>query len=309
MLEDPIATLERELLDVARQQNAASAVPQAPASSSRRRAPFGRMHRSFGAFAAVVAAGVVVVLALGAMLSLHGRSRSTPTAARRATSSPTVPGRQQLIDTLAVLRRPQTRADLNGRGAGPGLITALGVEPDTPLVRLATVTPWGARVYLTPMRPGKAQRKPHGVRFPSRLTINQEGLSLIVGNAGSCCSTATDIESRGEMMWGGAGRSFAGGSTESRFTLVVPDGVAKVEFYFPAQAIPAGGPVYRHSLAVTVPVRNNVAAVQVDRQCCAAQPAMIWYDANGAAIKQVGSTRSPPAVPPPAPETAQFRAP
>ena len=43
-----------------------------------------------------------------------------------------------------------------------------------------------------------------------------------------------------------------------------PDGVAKVAILLPRQGIP-GEPAYKHTLAITVPVHNNVAAFQTTR--------------------------------------------
>jgi len=110
------------------------------------------------------------------------------------------------------------------------------------------------------------------------------------------------------MQIDGAGRSFAGGSTQTRFILVVPDGVTRVEFSFPPEVIPAGGPVYHHRLVVTVPVHGNIAAVQVDRQFAGGEPALIWYGAAGQVIKRIAGTPQPLTPPRPAPETALSRA-
>ena len=126
---------------------------------------------------------------------------------------------------------------------------------------------------------------------------------MFVGSGGDCCSTATDLETSGDLSWGGAGRAFAGGSTKTQYVLVVPDDVARVEFYFPPEAIPAGGPVYHHSLAVTVPVRDNVAAIQVSRQCCSGAPATIWFRSDGTVVNRTGSTSPRPSPPRPGPET------
>ncbi len=51
---------------------------------------------------------------------------------------------------------------------------------------------------------------------------------------------ATMIEQGRAIGTEGAGRSFAGGSTATRITVVVPDGVAKVKFVIPARRIPDG---------------------------------------------------------------------
>ena len=111
----------------------------------------------------------------------------------------------------------------------------------------------------------------------------------------------------------GAGRSFAGGSTKTWVILVVPDGVAKVLFVLPRQSAGAnqGAPVYTHSLKVAAPVHNNIAAVQVDRSCCAPHQPMIWYAVDGHEIKRIGNLAAVNRLRPAAkiaPETPQSRA-
>jgi hypothetical protein len=75
-----------------------------------------------------------------------------------------------------------------------------------------------------------------------------------------------------------------------RLTLVVPDGVATVQFLMPRQPNRAdpGAPIYRSVLTVLAPVHDNVAAVQVNRECCAGGVPMIWRAADGHVIKQIG---------------------
>jgi hypothetical protein len=306
MPDDPIATLERQLVDAARSR----IEPDPVATATRRRG-------SLGALAAVVLSGAAVVVALGALVSLRGHAASS--SAPRTPPATSIPGRQQLIDILAVLRRPQVPSDLNLHNlpflSGGGLILALEGTPDLPLIRYATTTPWGEKVYFVPMKPVTAAElkaaidRFHGPpKLVSRIRSRGETLGVYSGDGGGGGSTAASIEAGEGMEIDGAGRSFAGGSTQTRYILVVPDGVARVEFYFPAEAIPAGGPVYHHALAVTIPVRGNVAAVQVNRECCAGEPAVIWYGADGSVIKRIGGTTSPLVPPQPGPETSQSRA-
>jgi hypothetical protein len=88
----------------------------------------------------------------------------------------------------------------------------------------------------------------------------------------------------------GHGMATEGNGRFTRVTLVVPDGVAKVKFVFPRQPQPGNfaGPIYRHSLTVSVPVHDNVAAVQIDRQAGLPAP-MIWYAADGEVIKRLNN--------------------
>lgn len=289
MHDDPIAVLERELVAAARRrvvvidERAGSQEPRGPWPSAPRPA---RRRGSMGAFAAVVLTGVAVVVALGALMSLHGHAP----ARHASTSHPAaaVPGRRELIDILGVLRRPQTKADLSPwvqqalRGGPFG-------APDVALIRRVGVTPWGSGIVLIPTKPS-AGRFP----FPART---QEGIDLEVDGGGGCCATASIIEASGDMSIDGAGRAFAGGSTQTRFTVLVPDGVATVQFLMPHPP----DPVAR--------VQGNVAAVQVSQGCCTGGVPMIWRTANGQLIKRVGGVSPRVGVPPrPGPETALSRA-
>jgi hypothetical protein len=256
--------------------------------------------------------GIALAVALGAVVALHGHKQPAPVAPAH---SATVPGRQQLIDILAVLRRPQTKADLNPRilpTAGFPLAPMEG-EPDLPLVRLAATTPWGEKLYLVPYRPPTAADLAAAARRFPRITraqnhVRDETLGVMSAGGGGGGSDAAAIEAGSAMQIDGPGRSFAGGSTQTRFILVVPDGVRRVVFYFPPEVIPAGGPVYRSSLAVAALVHGNIAAVQVDRQFAGGEPALIWYGAAGQVIKRIPGTPQPLTPPQPAPETALSRA-
>jgi hypothetical protein len=121
MSDDPLAALERELVGAARRLAGERTVVR-------------RWRVSLSGLAAATLVAVTVALAAGAVVLLGGHKRVTPAAAA-------VPGRQQLIDILGVLRRPQTEADLS---LPPGMRTLFGA-PDVSLIRLATITPWGER--------------------------------------------------------------------------------------------------------------------------------------------------------------------
>ena len=273
MRDDPVAVLERELVDAARRRVAPDPSPRVPRRGS------------LGAFAAVVLSGVAVVVALGALVSLRGHNAAPPPPPRSSAAKP-IPGRQQLIDILGVLRRPQTRDDLPPWVERVLRVTPFGA-PDVALIRRVGVTPWGSGVVLIPT-------KPSARAFPAR---SEEGIDLEVDGGGGCCATAAVIEAYGDMAIDGAGRSFAGGSTQTRFTVLVPDGVATVQFLMPRPPDP---------VAV---VHNNVAAVQVAQGCCTGGVPMIWRAADGHVIRRIGGPTPPVvAAPHPGPETAQSRA-
>jgi hypothetical protein len=289
--DDPIALLERELLDAAHRRavpmDEPSHEPRGPWPHASRPA---RRRSSLGAFAAVALAGAAVAVALGALVSLHGRSASTP---NRPSAAAQPSSRQQLIDILGVLRRPQTPADLRILSQLTPPPPFFGT-PDRSLIRFATTTPWGERLYFVPTTARRA-----GKRI--------EQLSEFSTQGGGGAGTPASIEAGQEI-----GTEGGGGIRGTRVTLVVPDGVAKVEFVLPRQPIPGqyGAPIYPHSLAVTTAVHGNVAAVQVDRQSGIPFP-MIWYGADGHVVKRIGNLAGVNRVvptPQPGPETALSRA-
>lgn len=265
---------------------------------------------------AIVATLAIVVLALTNV-------RPSP---RHSTGSPAVSGRRQLINIIGVLRRPQSKADLSPPvlsqlATGPGLEAALRGTPDLALVRFATVTAWGEKLFFVPMKPPtpkalatlERQRPPFPSSLIRRISRRGETLGVYSRGGGGGGATAADIEAGYSLGTEGAGRTFAGGSTHTRLILVVPDGVAKVVFILPRQSTGAGygTPVYKRALQFAAAVHGNVAAVQVDRQCCTERQPMIWYAADGRVIKRIGnfSTVNRIITPPkPGPETALSRA-
>jgi hypothetical protein len=278
--------------------------------SRRRRVPAGTL---------TVAATTLMSIAVAAVfvLALH-HARSQRSAGHGA-----VPGRQALINELAPLRRPQTAVDRafarqlerHGGTFGPnGPI-------DSSLVRYIGTTPWGERLFLVPTLPptrkqllrvfagpdGKISPRVH-IQFAA---FKDESVGVASRGGGGGGATAASLLRYGINGSQGAGRSFAGGSTETRQYLVVPDGVAKVTFLFARQPFPGqyGAPVYHHVFRVTLPVRNNLIAIQVARE--ATGPAEIWYAADGTVVRRFGNFAALGRVragPRPGPETALSRA-
>ncbi len=154
--------------------------------------------------AALIAVGVAVV----ALTEV----KQSP---KHLTASPAVPGRQQLIDILAVLRRPQTSTDRsypkNAVGPAPAIALA-GGAPDVSLIRYATTTPWGERLFFVPLKPATAGEIAASVnQFPRRLREQArrdmtrqarrgETLSVFSANGGGGSATAADIEA-GKLVW------------------------------------------------------------------------------------------------------------
>lgn len=273
--------------------------------------------------------GVAVAVAVAAIALTAGGHRQGATTR----STPAPPAAGPLFAILGVLRRPQTAADraaaleladrpvaqrarierklaaAERRLAARGDRTAaaklqrelmrlraqkLPAPAPDPQVRLAAVTPWGEQVILVPYRSGRT-----------------EELCMDSANGGGGCGmTAGAIEAGRAWSLEGAGREFAGGSTGVRLFIVVPDGVAKVAFVLPRQGSVPGGPIYRHSSSVLVPVHNNVAFAEVDRQCCNGNLVTRWYAADGRLINVAGNPAASDRVsgPQPTPATRLSRA-
>jgi hypothetical protein len=268
-----------------------------------------------------VALGVAVTVAIAVVALTQIRHRAA--SHHHAPATTQTRERQALLDVLAVLRRPQTSADLDSKLLTRSLEGGFGPfqgPPDRVLIRRATTTPWGSPVFLVPVGPGSVARAEAALgrrHLPPALvrniTLPTERLAEIDSSGSGGGSTAADIEAGHALSTQGAGRSFAGGSTRTRIILIVPDGVARVAFIFPRQADrnDPGAPIYRHALTVTAPVHANVAAVQVPRECCGSDLPMIWYAPDGHVVKRFGSLAAVNRVAPvakPGPETPQSRA-
>jgi hypothetical protein len=246
-------------------------------------------------FAAVT---LTVVVFIGAIVLLAGHHQSGSPSAPAAPNS-----RQALLSVLGVLRRPQTGADLHSpmiaqylQHPDDGGLAALTGTPDLALIRRATVTPWGSPVYLVPNKPPTAAALARLKRqFPAlsvaRLEAARraEGVTDVDRSGSGGNATAAEIEAGQAISTEGAGRSFAGGATQTRVIAIVPDGVATVSFVDPRQPSP-----HRHSATVTVPVHGNVAAAQLDRGGTGGSVPipMIWFSSNGAVIKRIGDFRT-----------------
>lgn len=264
--------LEAQLLELA--DRAAS-----PTRRRRRRLPAGALPTTLAVAAAVAVAAIAII-------TLGNRSHTSTSPE----SPPVPPAASRLVAELAVLRRPQTPADLNStyldlflrNGVATPPRGRLG-QPIRSLIRLATITPWGEKVFLVPL-----------IESDGRAT-----LALIAGGS-SCCSTAADVaEGQAGMLSGSGG---PGGVSRNSVVNVFPDGVAKVTILLPRQGIP-GEPAYKHELAITVPVRDNVAAFQTTRSADSINfQDMIWYGPDGNVVRRIGNSRNlNRVVPPPRP--------
>lgn len=282
MSDDPIALLERELVSAARRRAVAGTVPAVlPWPRARR-----RRIRVGDALSAAAAAGAVVV-ALAALALLGGGGGGHPASTAAATP------RDKLIATLAVLRRPQTPADLTlpelSRARTPhAVFQPLLGAPDRPLIRLATTAPWAAKVYLVPFRPLARARVPSGwtAYAPLKARAAQGETITVFGGPGGRGETvggltAQDIaQGRGVVDEAGIGRA----RHSIRFLVIVPDGVAKVTVIFAQAPVPGQNTI--EDLVTRTP-RGNVVAFQELGTRPARPWLMTWVARTGKVIKRI----------------------
>jgi hypothetical protein len=240
------------------------------------RAPRNRAARLTARWALAGASVLVVILVfVVALLIGGGHAMNSPVGAGAG------PSRAQLIRLLGVLRRPQTPADRGFHHTGwptPPRAPGSRIEPDRALIRLATVTPWGAKVFIVPLT------------SPANPVLARdlgETVALWVQGIGwNDYSRAPDIQAG--QAWGPEATVRTPRGLERRFFEIVPDGVAKVVFYqlrrFPRPGQP---PVF--SGKVTATVHNNIAVFQEKAASVGASPVYAaWYAASGQLIKRVG---------------------
>jgi hypothetical protein len=180
---------------------------------------------------------------------------------------------------LGVLRRPQTKADLD-----PTLLAqlaqrspssvALSGTPVRSLIRLAQVTPWGAKVFFVPFRPLTREaisKLPTFLRQQAQRNLAREGPGLRLGlfdsAGGGCCVSPAAIE---------AGRAWlSGGPSPNSLVVPVPDGIVKVKL------------VLSPTDDLVATVRGNVAAF-VSSRPLDGWSEMIWFDASGNVVTRIG---------------------
>ena len=260
---------------------------------------------------------VVALVALGVPGHRDGLGAASPTSASRAAASSLTwrqrvrASRQALIDELAPLRRPQTASERAlARTLRPDDVPYYYINEtiDRSLVRYATTTPWGERVYLVPVAPWSPRRinccGGSGYLPPVEAIVAYSRRSefMAYGTASGILRGAADIDT---------GTYSHGVLTRSRSVSIVPDGVTKVSWVLPRQpgGSEYGWPTYSRVGHLSVSVHGNVATAESPR--FGRIEAEIWYTANGRVFRRFGSVGAAHRVVPlvgPGPETAQSRA-
>jgi hypothetical protein len=266
-------------------------------------APIGRRTRSaMNAVGMALLVSCSLAIVLGAVVLLHAH-HARPAANAAGSGPHAAPGAaaQPLLRTLGALRRAQTKADLDPRLLrivdGRRALWAVGT-PDVSLIRLATVTPWGSKVFLVPYKPltvREIAKLPAQLRALAWRTLRRQGraetvATLEVGGpagGGVCCASATEINRIGDSFWAGGP-----GSAPTRGVVVVPDGVSDVTLML-ARVRPGG-----RADKLSATVHNNVAAFEIGRGVNNPFQDMTWYGPGGHVIKRISKGRVLPAVRP-----------
>jgi hypothetical protein len=272
---------------------------------------------ALGALAAAVpVAAVVLVIAL----LVHSGSQPAPSAVRpnappfsAALSPATKAAVRPLTSILGVLRRPQTAADRNAvltrylrrEDRNPVFAGNFGL-PVLSLMRLATGTAWGQRVYVVPFLPPTAAEKrrlPRKYRSGGTPTTATLQLLPMSGN------NVTDFYGDGATAAViNGGRALGNGAYDTKVynhprqvIMVVPDGVAKVALWYPTGSIAnhPKHPITPGSTPVVATVHDNIAAFIAPRRFerphhgpFSEAGQEIWYGPDGKVVKRIDNANS-----------------
>jgi hypothetical protein len=239
--------LERDLFNAAEERLRADATAPNRLSSSPASSLRARLGQAAAGLPLILSAAVAIAIAVIAVAVLgHGHQASQGTTA----SGPSGGGspRSELVRALGVLRRPQTKADLQGLERLDRLISAhwqlrMGFkqwgyrEADRRLVRVVNVPAWRAKVLIAP------------IRLPPSPTSGQgrEGVQLVLWWTGTTFPSPTSLIASGAQptsvgavlahgLWAGTVvlglnpvSGVVHGPDVQDGVLLVPDGVASVK--------------------------------------------------------------------------------
>jgi hypothetical protein len=283
------------LLDQQPDRRAADPVTRGARADRSRRRP------SIGALATIASVIVALIIGAGALVLLGNDKRAVPSSARTVT-----PGRQELISMLGVLRRPQTKADvdkwlLNQIEQRDTRTRQLGT-PDVPLMRLV-ITSWGEKLYLVPMKPPTvnalratwekiSQLNPQSIPLRKFIAAHDiERLSLFTSNGGGGGgATAANIQDAGSDAFAGAGvAGLRPGQGGYQYLIrVVPDGVTKVVFVVRGHLgrVEPGIRANPPPAVVTATVHDNIAAARIVRKGPGGSFEATWYGNHDRVVKR-----------------------
>jgi hypothetical protein len=274
------------------------------------------------ALALATAVPVAAVVLAVALLAHGGRAQPDPAGQNPHVAvqpSPAVRAAvRPLTSILGVLRRPQTASDLN-----PALIRQLhqqyhdgkyatlhaGLDglPVLSLMRLATVTPWGQRIYVVPfLAPTAAERRRLPRKDRSIGNIPTGATVAIYPMSGDTITYFLGTAADPAYIKGG--RVLGNGAYDTKLynhprqvIMVVPDGVSKVALWAPTGAVAnhPKHPTMPGSKPVVVSVHNNIAAFIAPRTFerphldpFSSPGQEIWYGPGGDVVKRIDNASS-----------------
>ncbi|MBV9605727.1 MAG: hypothetical protein JO027_11485 [Solirubrobacterales bacterium] len=262
-----------------------------------------RLRRGLRVLPVLAAACLSVAVVVVALVELRAGPTVAPSAGGASNS---------VMGLLGVLHTPETSADRTVAAAAQLEAENGDYLTMRPLVREATRAPWGPEIFLlAPPVDGSprvsAHFRPHDALAFIGEMVGVSGsprpnqVQNFVGITAASVKDGSAIYVQAASSEPYASPQFA---DRTDVAVVVPDGVAAVEFVLPRQPVPiVGAPTYPHIRYLTVAVHNNVAAAVLDQFCCyrpgddtgllvdplaPAAPPMIWLGRDGRIIKQVG---------------------
>ena len=280
--------LERDLFNAAEERlrpatTAPHARPSPPPSSVR-----ARLGRAAAGLPAILSVAVAIAVAVIAVVVLgHGHQ-----AGPRATASGASGGssRTELIRALGVLRRPQTKADLDGlERAYPRRDTIVSpptrypYEMDRRLARVVSIPAWRAEVLIAPVRfeSSPTSGGPEGVLLSGWWAGDR--FQLPGRLIGSPATSVGEFLARG--LWGGpvvpgldVAHGVVRGPDVEDGVLLVPDGVASVQLGRVTLSAQVAGLSTKAMIAAlatihgSAAVHDNIAAFQLAIPVYAGRP-------------------------------------
>jgi hypothetical protein len=244
-----------------------------------------------------VFASIVVVVAIVAVVVV------VPHRAGRAPGGQPMPTRRPsqvalFTREIAALRRPQTKME-ERFAHSPVLRSQVAASINRlngRLTRKIGVTPWHVPVYVLILSAKPIVPRSDGGVTPSTPPRQPATVALYLHRTlADAYIDGRTFERRGLLTITSAGP----GASRSRLVALVPDGVERVTFVLPAHpteyntsggARPAHHAVYVRPARVTVTVRDNLAAIEVDRQT-GRRVGMVWRSASGRILNRTDSVR------------------
>jgi hypothetical protein len=251
-----------------------------------------RLQHVGGALTVALPVGLTVAVVVAVIVLLaHAGMRQSATPHPRPQLPRAV---RPLTSILGVLRRPQSAADRDSK-----LIRQMRHQspifgtPVLSLMRLATVAPWGQRIYMVPFLPPTKQELSRVPGLSGAANIPKTAAVWTYPiNPGSSLGVPTEIEGGRYVTNMAYVKGVKRGPAVTRWVMVVPDGVAKVALW------QATGSISQHprhptkpgSKPIVVAVHNNIAAFIAHGFGGSGQE--VWYGPDDKIVKRIANADS-----------------